>query len=119
MRDVRNLLAALLTVGVLVTSVGWYRSAHASTAQHFDGCSFDGRTLVLTYSYGANQMVSPRVDTRGRDVVVSLDTKVGNGPTPAIGLSGEARFAVFGGQHTVRYPDGEGLDCSPNDERTQ
>jgi hypothetical protein len=111
MRVVRYLLTALLAVGVLVTSVGWYRSAHASTAQHFDGCSFDGRPLVLTYSYGANQMVSPRVDTRGRDVVVALDTKVGNGPTPAIGLSGEARFSVFGGQQTVRYPDGERLDC--------
>jgi len=55
MRVVRYLLTALLAVGVLVTSVGWYRSAHASTAQHFDGCSFDGRPLVLTYSYGANR----------------------------------------------------------------
>jgi hypothetical protein len=119
MRVVRYLLPVLLLVGVLVTSVGWYRSAHTSTVQHFDTCSFDGTTRVLTYSYGANQMVSPRVDTRGRDVIVALETTVGDGPTPAIGLSGQARFATFGGQQTVRYPDGERLDCPPHNERNQ
>jgi hypothetical protein len=111
MRAVRLLLPALLTVGILITSVGWYRSAHTSSVQHFDACSFHGTTLVLSYSYGANQMVSPQVDTRGRDVIVALDTKVGDRPTPAIQLSGQARFSILAGPQTVKYPDGERLDC--------
>jgi hypothetical protein len=119
MRVVRHLLPALLMVGVLVTSVGWYRSAHSSSVQHFDSCTFDGTTLVLTYSYGANEMVSPRFDPRGREVIVALDTKAGDGPVPAIALSGQARFRLFGPRQTVRYPDGERLNCPPPAEGTE
>jgi hypothetical protein len=119
MRVLHHLLSALLLVVVLVTSVGWYRSAHTSTVQHFDACSSDGTTLVLTYSYGASQMVRPRFDARGRDVIVALDTKVGDGPAPAIALSGEARFTMFGAQKALRYPDGERLSCPPPIEEKQ
>ena len=112
MRAIRYIVLGVLTVGLLVTSVGWYRVASAGSDQHFDSCRFDGQTLVLSYSYGANQRVSPTVDTRGGDVVVALHVEVGKGSTPAIGLSGEARFAIFGEPTSVRYPDGEKLNCS-------
>jgi hypothetical protein len=114
MRGSRYILPGLLIVGLLVTSVGWYRSASAGGYQHFDDCRFDGDTLVLSYTYGANQMVSPRVDTRGRDVIVALESERGEGPTPMIALHGEARFAMFGAQTMVRYPDGQRLGCSPS-----
>ena len=105
MRAIRYIVVGVLTVGLLVTSVGWYRVASAGSDQHFDSCRFDGQTLVLSYSYGANQRVSPTV-------VVALHVEVGKGSTPAIGLSGEARFAIFGEPTSVRYPDGEKLNCS-------
>ena len=119
MRAIRYIVFGVLTVGLLVTIVGWYRVASASSAQHFDSCRFDGQKLVLSYSYGANERVSPTVDTRGRDVVVALHVEAGTGSTPDIGLVGEARFAIFGEPTTVRYPDGEKLDCSPTSTGTQ
>jgi hypothetical protein len=111
-RAIRYIIVGVLTVGLLVTSVGWYRLASAGSDQHFDACRFDGQTLVLSYSYGANERLSPSVDTRGGDVVVALHIEAGAGSTPDIGLTGEARFAIFGEPTTVRYPDGEKLDCS-------
>ena len=113
MREIRYILVGVLAVGLLVTSVGWYRVASAGSEQRFDSCRFDGQTLVLSYLYGANERVSPSVDTRGRDVVVTFHVEAGTGSTPDIGLTGEARFAIFGEPTTVRYPDGEKLDCSP------
>ena len=112
MRAVRFILVGLLAVGLLVTSVGWYRAASAGSDQRFESCSFDGTTLVLTYLYGANERVSPTVDARGKDLVVALHVDAGEGATPSIGLSGEARFSIFGDPTSVRYPDGEKVDCS-------
>ena len=119
MRAIRYIIAGALAVGLLVTSVGWYRVASAGSDQHFDSCRFDGQNLVLSYLYGANQRVSPTVDTRGGDVVVALHVEAGTGSTPDIGLTGEARFAIFGEPTTVRYPDGETLDCSLKSSGTQ
>jgi hypothetical protein len=118
MRAIRYIIVGVLAVGLLVTSVGWYRVASAGSDQQFDSCSFDGQTLVLAYFYGANQRVSPTLDTRGGDVVVSLHVEAGTGPTPSIALPGEARFAIFGDPTTVRYPDGKKLDCSPKSSGT-
>ncbi len=112
MRMIRYLVVGLIALGLVVTSAGWYMSANAGAEQRFDSCRFDGDALVLTYSYGANQAVEPRVDARGGDLVVSLRTEQGEGVTPAIGLHGEVRFMVFGGAAAVRYPDGERLSCS-------
>ena len=113
MRAIRFIIVGALTVGLLVTSVGWYRVASTGSEQHFDSCSFGGQTLVLSYFYGANERVSPTVDTRGNDVVVALHVDAGKGPTPSIALPGEARFAIFGEPTIVRYPDGKKLDCAP------
>ncbi len=112
MRKIRYLIVGLIALGLVVTSVGWYMSANAGAEQRFRSCRFDGNTLVLTYSYGANQAVEPRFDARDGDLVVSLRTEQGEGDTPAIKLSGEARFMVFGRAGAVRYPDGEQLSCS-------
>ena len=114
MRSSRYIGPALLAVGLLASSIGWYHSATGGSDQRFESCRFDGDTLVLSYFYGANQVVSPSVDTTGPDVVVALHVKWGGGVTPAVGLIGDARFGIFGGQSTVRYPDGEVLDCTPS-----
>ncbi|HET7736406.1 MAG TPA: hypothetical protein VFK52_10550 [Nocardioidaceae bacterium] len=110
----RLILTVLLAAGLIGTSVGWYRSESADDSyKRFDSCSFDGNELVLRYTYGANQVVSPSVDMTGREVVVRLDVDgAGGGFTPSIGLLGQARFAVFGGQTVVKYPDDEVLNCS-------
>lgn len=119
MRAIRYIIVGVLAAGLLVTSVGWYRVASAGSDEHFDSCRFDGQTLVLSYSYGANERVSPSVDTRGGDVVASFHVEAGTGSTDDIGLTGEARFAIFGEPTTVRYPDGEKLDWSPKSSGTQ
>jgi hypothetical protein len=110
MRILRYALVGLLAVGLVVTSVGWYLSTRTGE-RRFDSCRLDGDLLTLSYSYGANEMVSPSIDTRGPDVVVALRTHVGDGITPAIRLTGQARFTVFSGPRTVRYPDGDQLNC--------
>lgn len=112
MRILRYALVGLLAVGLIVTSVGWYLSTLHGGERRFDSCRLDGDLLTLSYSYGANEMVSPSVDTRGPDVVVALRTRVGDGLAPAIRLSGRARFTVFSGPRIVRYPDGDQLDCA-------
>lgn len=96
----------------------WWSLASAGTSVHTPGLSSVSTHAtspvtpwLLTYMYGANQAVEPRIDTRGGDIVVSLSTQSGDGLTPAIGLLGEARFSVFGGTAPVRYPDGEQLPC--------
>ena len=109
----------LLSVGLLVCGVGWYMSATADerggfhgSDERFESCGFDDEVLTLAWIYGANQAISPKVDTRGPDVIVSLEVEQGDGVTPAIGLSGNARFAIFGGATTIRYPDGTELECT-------
>lgn len=112
-RPARSVVLGLLVVGLLVTSVGWYRSATAGSDERFDSCRFEDGTLILTYSYGANNLVSPSVDMTDGEVVVSLEVDVSDDPAPAILLHGKARFQVFGGDPSVvRYPDGKELACA-------
>ena len=111
MRTLRYLVVGMLTVGLVVTSIGWYWSTHGGSDQRFESCHFEGETLVLSYRYGVNQSVSPSIDTRSGDVVVSLRVRAGHGSVIDIGLMGDARFAVYGGPSTVRYRDGKTLDC--------
>ena len=111
MRGFRLLLTTVMFIGLVITSVGWYRSQHVGAEQNFEACYFQDETLILRYSYGANQSVAPRVDTRQRDIIVSLAVEAGKGMTPMIGMSGEARFTIFGGSRPVRYPDGRALPC--------
>jgi hypothetical protein len=103
------LIAAL--VALVVTSVGWYRSADAGGGSRFDSCSFDGTTLALTWTYGVESLVSPTVDTRSGRIVVALRDFPAGGPRIAIALSGEARFRIMGASPPVTYADGSPLAC--------
>lgn len=117
----KRLLAALLGLtlcALIVTSVGWYRSAQSdeddsdsTKERRFESCHFDGNGLVLSYVYGSNERTEVAVDTRGGGIEVSLTSDLGEGGTFAIGLEGEARFAIFSERTEVRYPDGEVLAC--------
>ncbi len=77
MRVVRYVVLGVLLAGLVITSVGWYRAADAGTERTFDSCRFDGDTLVLSYMYGVNEIVSPSLDTTGADIVVALRVKQG------------------------------------------
>jgi hypothetical protein len=109
----RLVLPGLVLVALVVTSVGWARSAaDAPYVGQVDGCRWDGDTLVVRFLYGANEEVSPVLDARDGDLVVSLEIRSGGGDTPSIGLGGEASFLVFGdaGGRVLR-PDGSELVC--------
>ena len=112
MRVVRYLVLGVLLAGLVVTSVGWYRAADAGGERTFESCRFDSDTPVLSYTYGVNEIVSPSLDTTGADIVVALRVKRGDGSAVMIGLTGEARFAIYGEDRTVRYPGGEVLTCT-------
>ena len=112
MRGVRYVVPGVLLAGLIITSVGWYRATDAGTDRAFDSCRFDGDTLVLSYTYGVDEAVSPSLDTTGADIVVALRVKHGGGSAVAVGLTGEARFAIYGGHRNVRYPSGEVLTCT-------
>jgi len=65
----------------------------------------------VTYDYGANERVAVVLDSRDGKTVMSLETEEGSGATPAIGLSGQATFSVFGEPDHLEYPDGHSIDC--------
>jgi len=120
MTRMTKVLVLLLATALAVTTLGWIRASDnlqlgEDAPARFDDCTFDGGKLILKYSYGANQLVAPSVDTRHGDrIVVELSTKVGEGVTPAIGLYGQAEFLMFGSDETppvVEYPDGQRLKC--------
>ena len=116
MRVLRYLVPIALLIGLVVASIGWYRTATTSgSGNRFESCQLEGSNdvLVLKYLYGANQRVSVSLDTTKADVaVVGLHIREGSGATPAIGLNGEARLPLFGSPSTFRYDDGRKLTCS-------
>ena len=111
MRVLRYTAPVLLVVALIVTSVGWYRGAHSVGGSRFDSCTFDGTTLVLTWTYGVDSRVSPSVDVRSGRIVVGLRENQSSGGHIAVGLPGEARFAVRGASRPVEYDDGTALAC--------
>jgi hypothetical protein len=102
----------LLVVALIVTSVGWYRSARSVGGARFDSCTFDGTSLALTWTYGVDSLVSPSVDVRSGRIVVGLQEQ-SSGAHIAVGLHGEARFVVRGASRPVEYADGTALACPP------
>lgn len=114
-----RILVLLLATALLVTTLGWIRATDRfqiveDAPARFEGCTFDGNRLVLRYAFGANQLVAPSMDTRHRDrIIVELGREVGEGPTVAIGLGGQAEFSVYGADENtvIEYPDGERLKC--------
>ena len=101
---------ALLAVGLLVTSIGWYLSAHPG-GERFESCHWEGDALVLGYTYGTGDTVSTMVHPAGDHVVAQLRIDEPGGNRTAVALTGEARYPISGGPLPVQYPNGAQLNC--------
>ena len=65
MRLVRYGVLAVLAVGLLFTSVGWYLAAHPGGTR-FESCHWQGDQLVLGYTYGTGDTVTTVVKPHQR-----------------------------------------------------
>src|SRR4029077_13776082 len=103
MRLVRYGVIALLAVGLLVTSVGWYLAAHPGGTR-FESCHWQGDQLVLGSTYGTGDTVTAVVKPRTDDVVAQLRVDEGGGDHVTGALNGEARFRLSGGTRPGPHP---------------
>lgn len=110
MRIVLYVVSALLAVGLVVTSIGWYLSAHPGGVR-FESCHWEGSTLVLGYTYGSGDTVSTMVHPAGDHVDAQLRVDEPSGNHTQQVLNGEARYPISGGPIEVRYPSGAQLNC--------
>jgi hypothetical protein len=110
MRIALYVVSALLALGLAVTSIGWYLSAHPGGVR-FESCHWDGAKLVLGYTYGSGDTVSTMVHPAGDHVVAQLRVHEGSGSQTQEVLSGEATYPISGGPLTVKYPNGAELNC--------
>src|SRR3954447_22462836 len=110
MRILHYVVIALLGVGLVVTSVGWYLSAHPG-GERFESCHWEGNVLVLGYTYGSGANVSTEGHPDGEKVNAQLRIDRADGAQLAVALEGEARYPVSGGPLPVEYPNGAELNC--------
>ena len=110
MRILRYVVIALLGVGLVVASAGWYLSAHPG-GERFESCHWQGQILVLGYTYGSGDTVSTMVHPNGDHVVAQLRVDEGDGNQATVALQGVARYPVSGGPLPVRYPNGADMNC--------
>ena len=110
MRILQYVVMGLLAVGLVVTSIGWYLSAHPG-GERFESCHWEGSTLVLGYTYGSGDTVSTMVHPSGDHVVAQLRVDEAGGSGTDSGLTGEAHYPVSGGPLPVKYPNGAELNC--------
>jgi hypothetical protein len=110
MRLVRYGVIAVLGIGLVMTSVGWYLAAHPG-GNRFESCHWEGSTLVLGYTYGTGDTVHAMVNPQSDDIVAQLRVDEGGDDHTTEVLSGESRFAVAGGPRPVHYPSGAELNC--------
>lgn len=110
MRILQYVVIALLAIGLVVTGVGWYLSAHPGGVR-FESCHWEGETLVLGYTYGSGDTVSTMVHPAGDHVVAQLRVHENGGSHTDQGLAGDARYPIAGGPMPVRYPNGAELNC--------
>jgi hypothetical protein len=110
MRIVQYVVIALLGVGLVVTSIGWYLSAHPGGVR-FESCHWQGEDLVLGYTYGSGDTVRTLVNPQSDDVMAQLRVDEGGGDHTTQVLQGEARFSIAGGPRPVHYPNGAELNC--------
>ncbi len=110
MRILQYVVIALLGVGLVVTSAGWYLSAHPGGEQ-FGYCHWEGDTLVLGYTYSSGDTVSTMVQPAGDHVEAQLRIDEAEGDQGTGSLMGEARYPVSGGPLPVEYPSGAQLNC--------
>jgi hypothetical protein len=111
MRILQYVVIALLGVALVVTSIGWYLSAHPG-GERFESCRWDGSTLVLGYSYGSGDTVSTMVHPDGDHVKAQLRIDEAGGTGSAESLMGEARYPISGGPLPVQYANGAQLNCA-------
>lgn len=110
MRILQYVVGALLAVGLVVTSIGWYLSAHPGGTR-FESCHWEGDELVLGYTYNVGDTVTTRVAPKDDDVVAQFRIDEASGTHSQQVLQGEARFRVGGGPRPVHYPNGAELNC--------
>ena len=110
MRILQYVVIALLGVGLVVTSIGWYLSAHPG-GERFESCHWEADVLVLGYTYGSGDTVSTMVHPAGDHVVAQLRIDEGGGVTTTQALTGEATYTISGGPLPVKYPNGAELNC--------
>jgi len=102
---------AVLALGLLVTSVGWYLSAHPG-GERFESCHWHGDDLVLGYTYGTGDTVSTMVHPAGDHVVAQLRIDEAGGHNAAVVLTGQATYPISGGPLPVKYASGAELNCT-------
>jgi hypothetical protein len=107
---VLGVVVVALVIGMLVTSVGWYLSAHPG-GERFQSCRWDGDQLILGYTYLTGDTVSTMVRPDGDHVVAQLRVDEPGGNRTTVTLTGEARYQVSGGPLPVKYPSGAQLNC--------
>jgi hypothetical protein len=110
MRILQYVVIALLGVGLVVTSIGWYLSAHPG-GERFESCHWQGDVLVLGYTYGAGDTVSTMVHPGDGQVKTQLRIDRADGAQNAVALEGEARYPISGGPVPVKYANGNELNC--------
>jgi hypothetical protein len=110
MRILRYVVVAVLGVGLVVTTIGWYLSAHPG-GERFESCHWEGSTLVLGFSYGSGDTVSTMVHPDGDHVAAQLRIDEPGGNQATVSLMGEARYPVSEGPLPVQYPNGAELNC--------
>jgi hypothetical protein len=110
MRIVGYVVIALLGVGLVITSIGWYLSAHPGGSR-FESCHWDGDQLVLGYTYGTGDTVHVMVNPQSDDIVAQLRIDEGGSNHTTQVQDGEAHFTISGGSRTVHYPSGAELNC--------
>jgi hypothetical protein len=110
MRIVQYVVIAVLGVALVVTSIGWYLTAHPG-GERFGSCHWEGSTVVLGYDYGSGDTVSTMVHPEGDHVVAQVRIDEAGGNHTAVTLTGEARYPVSGGPQPVEYPNGKDLNC--------
>lgn len=110
MRIVLYVVTGLLAVGLVVTSIGWYLSAHPGGVR-FQSCQWDGSKLVLGYTYSAGDTVSTMVHPASDHVVAQLQVNEPGGNHIQQSLTGTATYPISGGPMTVKYPNGATLNC--------
>ena len=110
MRIVRYAVLGVLVVALLVTTIGWYLSAHPG-GERFESCHWQGNVLVLGYTYGPGDTVSTMVHPNGDHVVAQLRVDEAGANQATVALTGQARYPISGGPMPVRYPNGADLNC--------
>ena len=111
MRILLYVVTGLLAVALVVTSIGWYLSAHPGGTR-FESCQWQGDELVLGYTYGTGDTVTVKVQPEADQVVAQFRVDEGGGDHTSQVLEGEARYRIAGGVRPVHYPNGAELSCA-------